>query len=526
MIKEKTVKIIGHPRNLKYYQELGYELKVGEFCEVNVKDLKRGSYIKLVTICDVCGSESSNFFKDYYNYTNGLKEKFYCNKCNKEKASRTSLERWGVSNPMKSDKVKQILKNSIIEKFGVEYYSQTEEWKEKFKSTSLERWGEDNPSKSREIITKIKHLNTEKLKSKEFREISKQTKQRNTWKKYEKLIPSEYTSLSYSDSIFKIKHNHSCEFEITKSLLSNRIMSNSIICTICNPIEIQISSFEIEVGNFLEDCGVKIEKKNRKILEGLELDYYLEDFNLAIECNGVFWHNELFKSKKYHLEKTLKCNKMGISLLHIWEDDWKNKKDIIKSIILNKIGKIPNRIFARKCEIKTVETQEYRKFLEKNHIQGFASSSYNIGLYYDDELISLMTFGWRRTNNKREYELIRFCNKINHNVIGSASKLFNYFLKNINLNVDIVSWADISLFSGDLYGRLGFELGKLSEPNYFWVVDGVRKHRYNFSKRKLVNSGFEKDLTEVEIMNKRGYYRIFSTGQQKWIYKIKKNQTL
>lgn len=521
MIKEKTLQIKGHPRNLKYYINLGYDIKVGEYCEIKPEDILKGSPIKVTTICDICGLESKNFFKDYYNYTNGLKEKYYCNKCNKLKASETCLKKWGVSNAMKSEEVKQILKNTIIEKFGVEYYSQTKEWKEKFKSTSLEKWGVDNPSKNKEIIKKITDTNSDKLKSKEFREISKITKQRNTWKKYEKMIPEEYKSLSYNDGIFKVIHiDKSCEFEITKRLLYGRIKSGSILCTICNPIEIQISSFEIEVGNLLESLSVNFETKNRKILDGLELDYYLPDYNLAIECNGIFWHSELFKPKKYHLEKTIKCLEKGIRLIHIWEDDWKNKKEIIISIILNKLNKIENKIWARKCEIREVDTEEYKKFLNKNHAQGFASSSYNIGLYYNQELVSLMTFGWRRTNNKREYELIRFCNKLNYNIIGSASKLFNYFLKQ-NKEVDqIVSWADISLFSGDLYEKLGFTKEQLSSPNYFWVVDGVRRHRYNFSKRKLVNQGFDKNLTEVEIMNNRGYYRIFSTGQQKWIYSI------
>ena len=212
------------------------------------------------------------------------------------------------------------------------------------------------------------------------------------------------------------------------------------------------------------------------------------------------------------------CLEKEIQLLHIWEDDWFLRKDIIKSIIKNKLGLIDKNIWARNCVIKEVKTSEYRSFLEKNHIQGYASSSYNIGLYYNDELVSLMTFGWRRTNNKREYELIRFCNKLDHSVVGSASKLFKYFLKNTEI-LELTSYSDISLFSGELYAKLGFIKSGLSKPNYFWVVSGIRKHRYNFSKRKLIKEGYDKNKTEVEIMNDRGYWRIFSTGQEKWIYK-------
>ena len=176
------------------------------------------------------------------------------------------------------------------------------------------------------------------------------------------------------------------------------------------------------------------------------------------------------------------------------------------------------KIFARKCITKEVKSADARLFLDNNHIQGFSPSQTKLGLYFNDELISLMTFGWRYINGKKEYELIRFCNKINFSVIGSASKLFNYFLKN-NYIKEIISYADISLFNGGLYETLGFIKSHLSEPNYFWVVDGIRKHRFNYNKKLLIKEGFDPNKTEVEIMHERGYYRVFSCGQEKWIYK-------
>jgi hypothetical protein len=113
--------------------------------------------------------------------------------------------------------------------------------------------------------------------------------------------------------------------------------------------------------------------------------------------------------------------------------------------------------------------------------------------------------------------LIRFCNKINLSVIGSASKLFSFFINNYEID-EIISYADISIFNGNLYNTLGFKKTTLSKPNYFWVVDGVRKHRFNFNKKKLIKDGFDANKTEVEIMHDRGYYRVFSCGQEKWIF--------
>jgi hypothetical protein len=518
MIKEEYIEIIGHPRNKNYYSNLGYNIEIKKSCLIKTKDLSKGSMSKITTICENCRKESKNVFKDYWNYTKGFTEMYYCNSCKKIKSEKTNLEKWGFRNPMQNNQVKNKLKKSILDKYGVSWYSKTDEWLVKFKKTSLKKWGYDNPSKNTKVINDIRDKNIKMLKSNSFRENSKEKKQRNTWKRYAEKLPIEYSVISYDTDIFKIQHED-CNslIEITKGLLYTRLKNNSIVCLKCNPIEIKRSSFEIEVGNFLKSMNINIEVGNRSLLNNLELDYYLPDYNLAIECNGLYWHNELFKSKKYHINKTKSCEKLGIKLLHIWEDDWLYKKDIIKSIVRNKLNLINNKIWSRNCLVKLVETKEYRDFLSKNHIQGYSSSSYNIGLYHNDELVSLMTFGWRRTNNKREFELIRFCNKLDYLVIGSASKLFKHFLLNNDVE-SITSYSDISLFSGLLYEKLGFEKVNLSEPNYFWVVNGLRRHRYNFSKRKLVKRGYDSNKTGVEIMNDLGYWRIFSTGQEKWIY--------
>jgi hypothetical protein len=275
---------------------------------------------------------------------------------------------------------------------------------------------------------------------------------------------------------------------------------------------------ELEMIEFLNSFNLSYNIKDRKILNGKEIDIYLPDKNLAIEMNGVYWHSEIYLGKKYHVDKTLKCRESGIELLHIWEDDWKYKRNIVKSIIKNKIGISGERIFARKCLIKIVNSSESIEFLDKNHIQGSSPSQFKLGLYFGEELVSLMTFGWRWTNSKKEFELIRFCNKLNTNVIGAASKLFSHFLKSNPDISEIISYSDISLFSGELYGKLGFIKNRLSEPNYFWVVDGVRKHRFNFNKKRLVKLGFDPNLSESQIMHNRGYYRIYSCGQEKWIF--------
>jgi len=227
---------------------------------------------------------------------------------------------------------------------------------------------------------------------------------------------------------------------------------------------------------------------DRDILNGKEIDILVKEKNIGFELNGLYYHCDLFKDKNYHIDKTNECNKEGIRLIHIFEDEWDNKKDIVKSRIKNLLGLTDNRIYGRKCIIKKVPTKIKTKFLNENHIQGTVGSKINYGLYYDDELVSIMTFGKGRNvmnGSNYEWELLRFCNKINHSVIGGASKLLKHFIKENN-PTNIISYADIR------YKK--------------------REHRYKFRKDILVSEGFDSNKTEKEIMTERGYNRIYDCG--------------
>jgi hypothetical protein len=188
------------------------------------------------------------------------------------------------------------------------------------------------------------------------------------------------------------------------------------------------------------------------------------------------------------------------------------------SILFNRMGMMEDRIYARKCTIKNISSCESRKFLDSYHIQGHANSQYKFGLYHNDELVSLMTFGYRKTNAKIEFELIRFCNKISMSVIGAASKLFKHAIANIDFDY-MISYSDFSLFDGSMYEKLGFNRIHLTKPNYYWVVDGERHHRFIYNKKKLIKEGFNPNKTEVEIMWERGYHRIWGCGQYRWEFK-------
>jgi hypothetical protein len=159
--------------------------------------------------------------------------------------------------------------------------------------------------------------------------------------------------------------------------------------------------------DWIRELGVDFLENDRNILNGKELDIFIPEKNIAIEFNGLYWHSELFKGKTYHQEKTKLCNSQDIDLIHIFEDDWIYRKEIVKSIISNRIGLIKDKIWARNCRISNVSPQEAKSFLNENHIQGFVGSSIRIGLFHNGELVSLMTFGERNTNSKKGFNSTR-----------------------------------------------------------------------------------------------------------------------
>lgn len=288
----------------------------------------------------------------------------------------------------------------------------------------------------------------------------------------------------------------------------------------CPKCSHQVSKWEKEVYDFLLSLGIECEQSNRSILGGKEIDIFMPKYNIGIECDGLRWHNELYRDKDYHLSKTNECKEHGVRLIHIFEDEWAKNSEIWKSMFRNMFGLIESKIYARKCEVREVSPKDCRQFLDNNHIQGYSNSKINYGLYYNDELVSLMTFGMPRINmgGKKEdghYELVRFCNKLNTNVIGGASKLFKHFIK-MNNPTEIVSYSDKRWSLGNLYQVLGFKHTHDSKPNYFYVYNMDRLNRFRFRKSVLVNEGFDKDKSEHEIMLDRGIYRIYDCGTMVW----------
>lgn len=351
-----------------------------------------------------------------------------------------------------------------LKKYGVTHSFSADEIKAKIAATNFLKWGNEIASKSELIKKKIKKNVTNTLHKKTFDTIT------------------ELISIDSEKRLFKIKCDK-CEdaFEITWALFYKRRETKTIICTSCNPVDKHQSGLELDFYNFIKSIYNDEIKQNFKI-DSKELDIYLPNQKLAFEFNGLYWHSELFKERDYHLIKTNICRANDITLIHIWEDDWLYNRMIIESMIKNKLGITEEKIYARNCDIKTITEKEIvNDFLDSNHIQGKVVFSKALGLFYNNELVSLITF----VKRKSSWELNRFCNKLNCSVVGGASKLLKHFTEHHSSN--IFTFSDNSYSSGNLYRVLGFVEEYNLRPDYRIVEFGIRRHKFNYRKTSNKN---------------------------------------
>ena len=451
----------------------------------------------------ICGKNLAKYSKKY-GYIS------CSNKCKIEKSKETNKNLYGVDNYAKTEKSKEYhklnnpskktdFKKKLIKTneklYGVDNYAKTEKSKEKSKEKCLKLYGVDNPSK-------LQHVKQSELK----RRITD----------FKKKLPKNYELIEYGSDIVILKHDL-CDTIFSMSNVTYRhrkYIYNVEICTHCNPLyNNNISNHEIQLQEFIQSIYNKeIQTSVHGIIPPYELDIYIPELKLAIEFNGNRWHSEQFKDKNYHKYKSDLCKQQNVQLIHVWGHDWIYKHEIVKSIISGYFKK-HERIYARKCEIKKLKAKECREFVDMNHLQSFVGATIYCGLFYDNELVSIMSF----QKHKDNWEISRLCTKLGLSVIGGTERLWKYFLKNNEVD-KVITYSDRDYFTGAIYKRLGFGLEKITEPS-FWYTNSYYNiiSRQKCQKHKLIKQGYDPNKTEHEIMLERGYYRCYNSGNYKFL---------
>lgn len=413
--------------------------------------------------CVICGK-----YIPYKNIRVG-KDKFCSQECYrspeglrlaKEHRMKTNMERFGNPYGYSDETIAKTLATKKAKNNGA-YVSQ--ETKDKVRNTMIERYGAPTTFQSEVLHQKMKNT---------------------MLKRYGAEHPSHIKSLKIEKQSLKKKEKYTLE-KIVKADVN----------------------FEKEVKDFI--------RKYSDFDDNEKFDIFIENKSLAIDCNEI----NKSSNRSFYLNKTNACEAKGIQLIHIFENEWKDKQFIVKSRLKHILGVVKNKIFARKCTVKEISNILANKFINKYHLQGRYNASVCLGLFYKTHLVAVMTFAKPRFNKNYNWELLRYVTVANFNIVGGASKLLAYFRK--NYLGSIISYADRRWSNGNLYRKLGFEELSPSTPSYFYTKGSEVISRFGAQKHKLrkLLKNFDESKTEKENMLANGYNRIYDCGNRVFVLK-------
>ena len=382
--------------------------------------------------------------------------------------------------------------------------------------------GNECPTCSRNEVSINKTFTMEEFKTKFY-------------EKYPEKLTYAFPEKDYVNTDVKIKVLHTkCN---TEYMIRPRELMQGNECPTCSKKN-TTSQGELELRQFVQEnysgeilCNHKglFENKLRSV------DMYLPELKIVIEFDGVYWHSESRgKGKNYHKDRMVELLDVhNIRTIRIFETEWYNKVDTVKSKLLHILGsqcsdiKNKPKIYARKCYIQEITSKIKNSFLNKNHLQGADKSNILLGMYTkdSDELVSVMTFNIKRvslgnkTTNSKSYELVRFASNSDYIVIGGFSKILKHFVTNYEYE-EITTYADLRWSDGNLYDTNGFVFSHISDPSYFYFKDGTQLfHRFNFAKYKIKElyeknkiESFDEELSEYQNMLNNKYHRLWDNG--------------
>lgn len=484
------------------------------------------------TICTLSEDQYNSILKIINEYGTGLSLASYIKEQN-------SLRKYGLTSPNKLESKRNQISKKLKEKaargdqFGFVGLKKEDRWNYKSEEERLEEFNikmtskygpnwKDLTLKERSRISRVKNNTLQGS------ENVQQKRKQSILKGFEDYLIFNELGYNHAFKGYLLQNNYLSEkdfidskgFNLIKKEKVDKIFLDNLFKDYMENKKITgISIYEDEICKLLDKYNIKYVRKTRKVIKPKELDIYIPAKNVAIELNGLYWHTTEYVDKNQHLEKTKMCEEKNIRLIHIFEDDFLQKRNVCESIILSALGIYDQKVFARNCKFEKIDRLTGRNFADQNHLHGSVEGGEYFGLYFKDDLVQVIQIGKSRFK-KDEFELYRMCTKLNTQVIGGFSKL----MKNQPYE-EIVSYIDKSLYSGKGYEKSGWIYLYTTSPNYTYYVDYKRENRLKYQKHKLKNilENFDPKLTEVQNMRNNQYYQIFDCGNIKVKYSKKRS---
>lgn len=437
------------------------------------------------------------------------------------------VEKYGVDNALKSEEIKQKQKDTVFKKYGVGNVAQADSVKAKTRETCFKKYGVEYAAQVPSIVEKRKKTNKERYGASGFvfSDEYLSTKILEPAKKNEYLKfrhnPKRYieTSFDSKPTLYDIsKKTGLGEVQVGQYVIQNSLQ---------DLVSYKKSKFENEIFDYLKSVkpDLTVERNNRAILYPKEIDLYLPDFNVGIECNPACTHNvnsnsfDLSSSglpKGYHYDKSLLARKAGVCLVQLFKVDWNSHQSAVKSLILNALGLKP-KVDASELEISKLSTHEAFEFFNQSHVYGFSKSEECLGLKDDKRNIQFAASF--RKHKDGSYEVSRFCSSVDCEVTDGLKALVDKFEEFHNSN--LYAFTDISYHPNVSLAGCGFEFLGIRNPEYRWVdLNDTQVIRKSGCTKSKLSKMFDENVEDIKsfLLNK-SFVQVFDSGKNLWVHR-------
>lgn len=271
----------------------------------------------------------------------------------------------------------------------------------------------------------------------------------------------------------------------------------------------KISTQQVEIFEFLREAGLSPELEFK--VGRYSFDIYVPG-RLLIEYNGLKWHS-MPDSRSREMEKSRAAADLGIPLVSIYEDEWRDRRGPMESILKSRLGiRRPNlKLRPSDCHVSRCSARECEKLLSEHHYLGGCRSGFGYAAYYAGEMVACAIFKSPTRQSVHQRELVRMVSHPKFSVHGIWSKFMNAFVRD-EPSSSVVSFSDNRLFTGDVYGRMGFKLDGEVRPDYYWTKARKRFHKSGLRKPK------GEVRTESELRRLDGYRKVWDLGKKRWVF--------
>lgn len=409
-------------------------------------------------------------------------------------AAQTNIKRYGCVNVFQSQEIKEKSQQTMKKRYG-KRYQQTDEYKAKVKATKKERYGSEN------------YVNIEKIHQTNMERYGVPCLGMNPNLEIYRILEDKDRLVAL---IKKNGYLGARDFARKEHVKEGRVQAAFRKFDLYYLFDYKTSAMEQELTDLLKSYDNQAHKT--KLSDNKEIDVYSDKFKLGIEANGNYWHAEGQHTNDYHLNKSLLAKQEGFFLFHVFEFEWQWRKEIVLNHLKCRLGGITNKIYARKCQIKTVNEDVAKEFFKNNCIVDIEPANLFYGLYYNDELCLVICLN---IDGRRGNFINNLAGKLNTIVVGGVSKLIKHLQKRYKeLIIDI----PIDKFDGHSLKYCGFEFQKRIPPKHHYVKYKYVYFERHFKYEDMIADGLEG--TDVKnVLDNYQFCKIYNCGYNRFVWK-------